>query len=83
MRWAISAVVGLIIVLGLPLVIARTQAFARRKRRARGIVTGIEAGFGMCDPARARARHSIEIRQEIGHGDEGDQGDLRDRPSRR
>ena len=83
MQWAVAGVVGLFLLIGLPLVIARTKAHGRRKRRARGIVTGIDAGLGVFDPARARARQSIEMRQEIGHEDEGNEGDLLDRTSRR
>jgi hypothetical protein len=82
MQWVVDCAVGLLILLGLPFVIAKSKVNNRRRRRARGFVTGIDAGLSVFDPARARARQTIEIRQEIGHGDEGDDGDLLIRPPR-
>lgn len=80
MQWFVSVVTGVILLVGLPLMIAHMKDFARRKRRLRGFGGGIEAGFAVFDPAKARTFQVIEMRKEVGHADEGDQGDLHDPP---
>lgn len=80
MQWLVAVITGVILRVGLPLVIGHMKDFARRKRRLRGFGGGIEAGFAVFDPAKARALQVIESRKEVGHADEGDQGDLHDPP---
>lgn len=79
MQWFVAAVVGLFLLIGLPVMIVQMKRSDRRKPRLRGVGQSIEAGFGVFDPAKARAVQIIEIRHEIGHADEGDQGDLFDK----
>ena len=80
MQWLVTIVTGLILFISLPLLIIRMKWFARRKRRLRGFGGGIAAGFAVFDPAKARSLQVIEIRKDVGHADEGDQGDLANPP---
>ncbi|WHO38156.1 hypothetical protein PMI04_016560 [Sphingobium sp. AP49] len=61
----------------LPYIIVRMKGLGRGKRRS-GLGAGLDAGFAVFDPARARAIATIERRQEIGDADQGDQGEGQD-----
>ncbi|UAK23249.1 hypothetical protein [Sphingomonas nostoxanthinifaciens] len=76
MHGIVAAATGLALLVLLPLLISWMKPFSRRKGRLRGIGSGIDAGFAVFDPAKARALQTIEMRKDVGHADEGDQGDL-------
>lgn len=70
----------LLLAIAMPYIIAGLKARGRGKARSGGLGAGLDAGFAVFDPARARAIQTIEIRKDIGDAAEGDQGDLKDRP---
>lgn len=70
-----TLVTVLVLLVGLPYLIAWLKGRESRKRQARPFGMGFEGGFDVFDPARARALQTIQLQEEIGQVDEGDQGD--------
>jgi hypothetical protein len=73
MQNVVALLIVVVACLALPVAILRMHRFARKSRRTKAIGAGIDAGFAVFDPSRARARQIIEIRKEIGQADEGGQ----------
>ena len=78
MEWLIAVAIALPLWVALPFVIARSKRRGRGKKRASGFGSALEAGFAVFDPAQARAVQTIQIRKDIGHADEGNQGERLD-----
>jgi uncharacterized membrane protein YjgN (DUF898 family) len=75
-QWIVAAVVSIVLLFVLPFLIVRMKAYARRKAHMRGVGQGLAVGFAPFDPANARALQVIEMRKDVGHADEGSQGDV-------
>lgn len=68
----------LVLLVGMPYLIAWLKDRERRKRQTRPFGTGFEGAFDVLDPARARALQTIQLQEEVGQVDEGNQGELVD-----
>lgn len=77
-EWLIAVMLALPLWIALPFFIAHSKRRHRGKKRSAAFGSALQAGFDVFDPAKARAVEMIQIRQEIGHADEGNQGELLD-----
>ena len=64
----------LLLAIAMPYIIMGLKASGRGKARSGGL-GGLDAGFALFDPARARAVQAIEIHNDIGDAAEGDHGE--------
>jgi hypothetical protein len=78
MEWLIALAIALPLWLALPFIIARSKRKQRGKKHGGGFGSALDSSFAVFDPAKARAVQMIQIRQEIGDADEGNQGELFD-----
>lgn len=67
---------ALALILSMPIVISRMMARARGKRQRGSYGLGFDSAFDVLDPAKARARETIQIKHEIGESDESEAGEL-------
>ncbi|WP_395391091.1 hypothetical protein WBP07_10975 [Novosphingobium sp. BL-8A] len=72
----VTLVTVLVLLVGMPYLIAWLKGREARKRQKRPFGTGFEGAFDVFDPARARAMQTIQLQEEIGQADEGNQGEL-------
>lgn len=68
-----TLVTVLVLLVGLPYLIAWLKGRESRKRQARPFGMGFEGAFDAFDPARARAVQTIQLQEEVGQVDEGNQ----------